>query len=226
MKKIKVMLYGLCALIAASMTSTPLMAGASDFSGPYIGIAVSPMGAELDGSYTEGTDGDTTKGSGGKIITVPALDLGYNIPLSDTFFVSLGVTYIEGESEISHNDDAADNADVKVEASQFITAYLQPSISVTDNSAIFIKVGYSEADLNITGDFTGTKSDDLEGTTVSMGTKSIFPSGIYFQTEAGITEYDNIFVNDVGTSDQAGGKGDVKADPSLAFGTVTIGYKF
>ena len=38
MKKIKVMLYGLCALIVASMTTTSLMAGAGDFSGPYIGI--------------------------------------------------------------------------------------------------------------------------------------------------------------------------------------------
>ena len=35
-----------------------------------------------------------------------------------------------------------------------------------------------------------------------------------------------IFVNDIGTSDTDGAKGDVKADPSLAFGTVTIGMKF
>ena len=226
MKRIKVMLYGLCALLVASMTSTPLMAGAGDFAGPYIGIAVSPMGAELDGQYTEGTDGDTTKGAGGKIITVPSADIGYNIPLSDTFFVSIGGTYTPGEAEISHHDDAANSADIKVEASDFYTVYIQPSISVTDSSAIFIKAGYASADLAITGDFTGTKSTKLEGSTISMGTKSIFPSGIYFQTEAGITEYDGIFVNDIGTSDTDGAKGDVKADPSLAFGTVTIGMKF
>ena len=229
MKKLKVMLYGAVALIA-SIAVTPLMAGSADFAGPYIAIQGNSLGTELDGSCTDG-DGTITNGSGGKLLTIAGGEIGYSLPLSDTFFVSVGVTYYEGAAEISKHDDAANAADVKVEADEFWTAYIQPSISVSDNSAVFFKIGVSEADLNITGDFTGTASSELTGDTVALGTKTIFGNGMYIQSEAGITSYDQISVNDIGTAEtndatDTDGSGDVKADPSVAYGAITIGYKF
>ena len=229
MKKLKVMLYGAVALIA-SITVTPLMAGSGDFAGPYIAIQGSSLGSELDGSYTDG-DGTVTNGHAGILAQVGGAEIGYNIPVSDTLFISIGGTYFPGEAEISKHDDAADAADVKVEASEFWTAYIAPSISVTDNSAVFIKICVSEADISITGDYTCTASSSLEGDTVAIGTKTIFGNGVFIQSEAGLTEYDQIQVNDIATAEtndsgDTDGSGDVKADPSVAYGAITIGYKF
>jgi len=49
---------------------------------------------------------------------------------------------------------------------------------------------------------------------------------MYIQSEAGVTDYSTIKVTDVGSANENGLKGSAKADPSLAFGTITVGYKF
>ena len=221
----------IASVIAITLFSvTPLVAGSGDFAGPFIQVSAQSIGAELDGQYTDG-DGTITKGTGGSIAQVGAVDVGYSIPLSDSFLIGIGVGYIPGEAEISKADDAADAADITIKAEDFYTYYIQPTISVSENSAVFLKVGKSEADLKITGDFTGTKSTELSGNTYSLGTKTMFSSGMYFSAEAGYSDYDNIFVNDIGTAEtndatDTDGSGDAKADPSTAFGQFSVGYKF
>ena len=112
-------------------------------------------------------------------------------------------------------------------ASDFETYYIAPSIAVSESSALYIKLGSSTADVAATGDFTGTSSKELDGDLYAFGSTTMFPSGIFVKAEAGIIEYDNIFVNDIGTADENGTvKGDVNADPSMAYGGVTLGYKF
>ena len=216
----------LLALVFGAFT-TPLLAGSSDFAGPYIAVMGQEAGVELDGSYTDG-DGTVTSGAGGKIVEAGSAEIGYNLPLGDTFFVSVGYSRTPGEAEISKHDDAADAADIVVKADNFETAYIAPSIAVSESSAIYIKLGSTQADLNVTGDYTGTASTELSGDTVAFGTTTLFPSGAFIKAEAGLTTYDQIEVNDIGTadSDSAGQKGDVVADPSIAYGGITIGYKF
>ncbi len=211
--------------IAMACLSTSSFADSGNFSGFYAAVGGSAAGAELDGSYTS-NEGVVSKGTGGKIATVGALDLGYNFALGSTMFVSLGGSWTPGEVTVGKADDAANAADVTLKADEFITLYIQPSMMVSDNTALFAKLGHSEADLKVTGDFTGSASSTLEGHTVSFGSKTVFASGAYIQSEAGITEYDGIVVNDIGTTNQNGKTGSAKADPSLAFGTITVGYKF
>ena len=235
MNKLKKLIAGVIAMTFVS--ATPLIAGSGDFAGPFVQVSAKSIGAELDGQYTDG-DGTITKGTGGSIAQVGSIDVGYSIPLSDTFLVGVGVSYTPGEAEISKADDAADAADITIKAEEFYTYYIQPTISVSENSAVFLKIGSSEADLKVTGDYSGTASNSLSGETFSLGTKTMFSSGMYFSAEAGFSEYDNIQVNDIGNADSAcnqnggngcpsnGTKGDAKADPSTAFGQFSIGYKF
>ena len=235
MNKIYKMITGVIAITFLSVT--PLMAGSGDFAGPFIQVSATSIGAELDGQYTD-NEGTITKGTGGSIAQVGAVDVGYSIPLSDTFLLGVGVSAIPGSAEISKADDAANAADITIKAEDFITYYLQPTISVSENSAVFLKIGASEADLNITGNYTGTASSELSGTTFALGTKTMFSSGMYFSAEAGYSDYDNIHVNDIGNADSAcnqnggngcpsnGTTGDAKADPSTAFGQFSVGYKF
>jgi len=206
--------------------ATPLSAGSGDFAGPFIAVQGQSAGVELNGAYVD-SDKVTTEGSGGKLIQLGAAEIGYSVPLGDTFFVTLGYGIQPGKAEISSHDDAADAADVKVKAEDFETWYIAPSVAVSETSALYIKLGTSTADLNITGDFTGTSSKELDGNIYAFGTTTQFPSGVFIKAEAGIVEYDNIFVNDIGTAaDDDSAKGDVNADPSIAYGGITLGYKF
>ena len=230
MNKLNKLITGVIAITFASVT--PLVAGSGDFSGPFIQVSAKSIGAELDGQYTD-NEGNITKGTGGSIAQVGAVDVGYSIPLSDSFLIGIGVSHTPGEANISKADDAADAADITIKAEDFYTYYIQPTISVSENSAVFVKLGKSDADLKITGDYTGTASSELSGNSYSLGTKTMFSSGMYFSAEAGYSDYDNIFVNDIGNVDTAnergssnGVTGDAKADPSTAFGQFSVGYKF
>ena len=222
MSKLKTMLL---AVIFASASVAPSFAGSDEFAGPYVSVSGSSIGAELDGSYTA-SDGVITKGTGGSIASIAAAEIGYTLPLGDTLFITVGATMTPGEAEISKADDAADVADITVKASDFYTYFISPGFAVTENSALYVKYGTSEADLKITGDFTGTSSKELSGETLAMGLKTMLPSGLFFSSEVGVTEYDSITVNDIGTTDDDGNTGDAKADPSVAYGSFAVGFRF
>ena len=114
----------IASVIAITMLSvTPLIAGSGDFAGPFIQVSATSIGAELDGQYTD-NEGNITKGTGGSIAQVGQLDVGYSIPLSDTFLMGIGVSTIPGSAEISKADDAANAADITIKAEDFLTYYL------------------------------------------------------------------------------------------------------
>lgn len=222
MSKLKTMLIAMIMTVA----STPLLAG-EGFGGAYAGVQMQSVGVELDGKYTDG-DGTITKGSGGQLAVVGGLDIGYALPLGDAFLIGVGANFIPGEAEISKSDDAADAADISVNAEKFVTYYIQPTIAVNDNASFFVKFGETEADLVISGDYTGSASTALDGSYVGVGTQVLFASGFYMQAETGVHEFDDVFVDDIGNadSDTEGQKGDVLATPSIAAGNFTIGFKF
>ena len=222
MKKLNKLIASVIAMTFVS--ASPLVAGSGDFSGPFIQVSAKSIGAELDGQYTD-NQGLITKGTGGSIAQVGAIDVGYTLPLGESFLIGIGISKTPGSANISKADDAANAADITIKAEDFTTYYIQPTISMSENSAVFLKLGKSEADLKITGDFSGTSSKELEGNTYALGTKTMFSSGMYFSAEAGYSDYDNIFVNDIGNANTLG-TGDAKADPSTAFGQFSIGYKF
>ena len=220
MHKLKKMI---ASVIAMTFLSTPSIAGSGDFAGPFIQVSAVSIGAELDGQYTDGT-GTITKGTGGRIAQIGAVDIGYTLPLGDSFLMGIGVSRIPGDAEISKADDAADKADITIKAEDFMTYYIQPTISMSENSAVYLKIGNVEADLKVTGSFASA-SNSLDGETYALGTKTMFSSGMYFSAEAGFSEFDKITITDIVVTGDSNA-GDVTADPSTAFGKFSIGYKF
>jgi len=222
MNKLKAIAF----LLFVSLVSTPLMADSQSFKGVYIGVTGSALGGELDGKYTD-SSAEVTKGTGGFVESpIYGLDLGYNLALGDSMVVGFGYHWTPGDAVIGNADDFNDAADIKLTAEEFTTMYIQPMIAVNEHSAVFFKYGEAKADLKVTGDFTGTSPSELSGTTTSVGTISKFASGMYMQVEAGVTDYDTITVNDIGNAGNNNSKGDAQADPSVAYGTVTVGYNF
>ena len=96
-----------------------------------------------------------------------------------------------------------------------------PSISIYDNAAVYVKLGRAIADLDLTGNVTGTPGN-LTGNLVGIGTIAMTPSGIFIKTEGSVTRYDDIKV--VGVANSASSY--VEGTPDVVQGTVAIGFKF
>ena len=108
-----------------------------------------------------------------------------------------------------------------LEASNLKEVYIMPSISIYDNSAIYVKLGRGVADLTAIGNITGTPGN-LTGDLVGFGTIAMTPSGIFIKTEASVTRFNDIKIVGIDASPTAY----VEGTPDVVAGTVAIGFKF
>ena len=221
--------------LLTSLAVTASVADSSDFAGPYVGIQGSAVGVELDGDHTTAattgtgsTASQLTTGTVGKTAMIAGLEIGYAIPLSSEFLLDVGINYVNGSAKINNTtNDTSSAAAVTFEVSDLITGYIAPTFAVSDTSSIYLKIGYTEADTKVTGDVT--KPSDLSGTTVALGTRSLLGNGLFIRTEAGMTEYDTISVKgkaEGGTATLIKTTTTVSAEPTVAFGAISIGMKF
>ena len=232
MKKLRKILCAVSALVLTSMTTSPLMAADSgNFVGPYLGFQVAAAGVELDGKVTSKADtvGETTTGTVGRVAIIGGLELGYAFPLgSNGVLLDIGANYIAGGAKIrTNNNDTAATADVIFEVDDMYSIFLAPSFALSDTSSAFIKLGYTHATVSVTGDVS--KPDDMEGATYAIGTRTVLESGMFIKSEAGITEFSSLAAKGLGK----GGTGksiatttSVDADPTVAYGSISIGMRF
>jgi len=216
------------------MTTSPLMADNSNFAGPYVGLMVAAAGVELDGKVTgdteTGTDvvNETTTGNVGRTAIIGGIELGYAVPIGNGVLIDIGANYIAGGAKIrTNNSDTEATADVIFEVDDMYSMFIAPSFALSDTSSAFIKLGYTHATVSVTGDVS--KPDDMEGATYAVGTRTVLESGMFIKSEAGITEFDSLAATGLG----AGGTGKsistgtkIDADPSVAYGSVSIGMRF
>ena len=221
------------ALLASISFASPALAGSSDFSGIWIAGHAELNVVAIDGSATSGEDTgaagtgasdntETAQGTIGGFAPTGGYEIGFNLPLGDTFFVTVGYADGGGKSAaIAKVDDAAGTSDVSLHASNPSWYYIAPSISIFDNSAVYFKIGQAKASLTAIGDVTGTPGN-LEGDMWGIGTTTIANNGLFIKTEAGAVQYDNFTLTGIG------GDADriVEGNPLVGYGHVAIGYKF
>ena len=226
MNKLTKIAAGLALLFGVSMT--PLMADSSDFAGAYVGIQGQVVGVELDGNHKSAQDdvGETTTGTIGKVAIIAGAEAGYAIPVSDTMLIDVGLNYVAGEAKIkTSNTDTAATADVTFEVGNMVTGYIAPTFAVSDTASIHLKLGVVTAETTTTGDVT--QPSDLDGTLVGIGSRSLLGNGMFMRTEAGMIDFDSVTVKGKGAGSPAiSTKSTVTADPMVAYGSVTIGFKF
>jgi hypothetical protein len=226
MTKLTKMIIGVIAM--ATLSISPLMAERGNLSGPYGGFTISVNGVQLDGSHTAKADGvgDTTSAQIGAFAVVGGAELGWAVPLGSKMAIDLGASYVPGKARMTTGttDTVAVNTsvDVEFEVKDFITYYIAPTVALSDTSAIYLKWGHSEANTATVGSYTSP--GDLTGNTYAIGTKSTFASGLYIRTEAGMTEYNAIEVK--GTGNGVPTTTSAKAEPTVAYGGVTLGFQF
>ena len=210
--------------IALLASSTSLMAQSKSFEGASIGLFGSMIGAEVDGKITD-SNGAVSTGSIGKVTPVAGLDASYTFATGSNGFFGIGATYLAGEAEFGlGNADSSSDATktFKGKIKDHYTVYIQPGYAVSKDSAVYGKLSYNHADFNVSN--AVKQPGNLEGWGAGIGLKTFLTSNTFVQAEASYTEYDNL----TATRTATGGTGLVTASgtPTIAAGTITIGYKF
>jgi hypothetical protein len=220
--------------IALLASSTSLMAQSKNFAGASIGLSISALGAEISGSSdTSGTVGGTAnKNSGtlGKVAEIAAIDASYGLAMGANSVFVVGATYTPGKAKAGSGNYTDNNQDggtsntgtLSVEVKDPYTIYVAPTYVIGNNAALYAKLGYSKADLNVNatgGAALTTKPNDLEGWTYAIGSKTLLTNNVYLGVEASVTDYDSI------KATRATGV-NISADAKVAQGIITLGYKF
>ena len=209
-----------------SLTTSPLIA--AEIAGAYAGIAASVNGVELDGEE-ETKDNGVTTGTIGKVAIIAGVEAGYVFPVGDQLLLDFGISFNSGEAKIGSTSTAdgkthANSTEVKFEVSDLITAYIAPTIALSDSASVYFKMGMAKADTKVVGDVS--EPDNLIGEVYAIGTRTVLPTGVFIRTEAGFADFDQISVQGKGSTNGISAGTSVTADPKVAFGTVSLGYKF
>ena len=215
--------------IALIASSTSLMAQTKSFEGASIGVFGAIAGAEVDGkaNTTAGAGQNATSGSGsiGKVTPVGGLDLSYAFATGKDSLIGFGVSYIPVKAElgIGNSADATSGGSLDVELKDHVSIYIQPTFVVNKDSAVFVKLNYSMADVKSSGQNARVTSGDIEGWGGGIGLKTFLTPNAFIKVEANYTEYDTI----KGTKTNSNGRiTTASGDPSIAQGIITLGYKF
>ena len=217
----KVWTYAIALLVSLGF-STATFAGSSDFSGVWIAGHAELNVVAVDGTHTVGDQDEVSQGSIGGFAPTAGYEFGFNLPLGPVFFVTLGLADGgSGSAQLVKVNDNQNDADVALQASDPTWYYIAPSISIFDNSAVYVKFGQIQTDLKAIGDVTGSPNN-IDGDMWGIGTTSIANNGLFFKTEAGAIQYDQFKITGIGGSANA----IVEGNPLVGYGHVSIGYKF
>ena len=212
-----------CMLLGGMLIATPSFAGASDFTGLYIQVNGTVAGAELSGNYHD-NDAIATEGTAGKVFPLAGGEVGFNLGLGEVFVLAVGASVDPTGQQISEADDAFDQADVKLTLSDLETLYVAPGFSLSENAAVYVKWGDVDADIRCT--VGPTCPSTLSGDLYAIGTTVKGASGLYLKTEAGVIDFGDISITNLGGGDSGGRDGKLSADPNMAYGRFSIGYNF
>ena len=215
MKNLQSMFYTIVMVLGLTSVSN-----AASLGGLYFEVGSSAAGVELDGSHND-NNGDVSKGTVGKTAVIAHYGLGFMTPRSSKVGLDFGYMITPGEAKINATSDDS-NTDVSFEVADGDEFYIAPMVNITEDASIYLKYGWSKADVNVTGDIKDP--GDLEGTTVALGTVMSWGSNLYIRTEAGMTDYDSLSAKGLGNT--IGTDEEVTANPEVYYGKIAIGYKF
>jgi opacity protein-like surface antigen len=197
-----------------------------------IGLSGSYGNFEASGSQTK--DGIKKNASGDAEFPFASIFVEYNKTMSKEWDLAFGLDYIpfsteiddrsDSDTDIALNQNVTGTRKATLDLKNHFTAYIQPSYNLGNGLALFGKVGYSHADLEIkstplSNQGTLNKKDDLEGYLVGLGVQKNIDKTMFVRFEANYTDYDTVtYTNSSGTV--------FSADPELWTAKISIGKSF
>ena len=222
--------------VALLASSTSLMAQSKSFEGVSLGLSASVVGAEVSGNSASSSPGTrASSGSIGKVAEIAAIDLSYGHAVNNNFLIAIGASYTPGKAKAGTGTYTGDgttgdtNGKLNLELKDPYTIYIAPTYAISKDAAIYAKLGYSKADVNVSATDSAAlsaKPSDLEGVTYAIGSKTMLTPNLYLGIEASLTDYDSISATRAARTSPARDAVNVSADAKVAQGTITLGYKF
>jgi hypothetical protein len=130
---------------------------------------VTAAGIEMDGkSRQTSIDVDTFTASSddlqvGKAAAIAGVQIGYAIPIGESFLLDIGASYLSGEAKMEAlTDDTAARGDVSFKVDDVRTIFIAPTIALSDTSSLYVKVGSN----------TNPNDDELSFGSVPLRVKS------------------------------------------------------
>ena len=215
MNKLKTILCTIVAIFGFTSVSNAAM------NGLYLELGSSAAGVAIDGSATDTGSNSTTVGTVGKTAVTVSYGLGYMTSRDNKMGIDVGYMWTPGEAKMKRTSDDS-GSDVTFELSDATEYYIAPMLNITDTASIYYKFGKNSTDVKTTGDVR--KITSMDGDTQAIGTVMSWGSNLYIRTEAGMTEYDKLTSEGLGTT--IGTDESVSATPDVHYGKIAIGYKF
>ena len=142
--------------------------------------------------------------------------------------IALGLDVIPFSAEVD-SLGGGDGFDAKVEVSNVITAYIQPTLNAGGDVSLFVKGGYTHGDVDITdisrqatsagtASTDGEQSKSLEGFMYGVGIQKNTDNG-FVRLEGTFTDFDEI-------SHTNSNSKVVKADAEMTLISVSFGRSF
>jgi opacity protein-like surface antigen len=197
-------------------------------------IGLSGSYGKFEASGNQVKDSVTKNQSGDAEFPFASIFVEYNKTMSKEWDVAFGLDYIPFSTEIDDRSDSdtdiatsqnvTGTRNAKLDLKNHFTAYIQPSYNLGNGLAVFGKVGYSHADLEVktaalSNQGTLNKKDDLEGYLVGLGVQKNIDKTMFVRFEANYTDYDTVtYTNSSGTK--------FSADPELWTAKISIGKSF
>jgi hypothetical protein len=218
--------------IIIAAISASFLASAAFADSTNIGVRFSS--ADLSASGTENTNlagTDLTQKERDASFDIASIFVERQFETNSMVNIAVGLDFVPITEDVA-TLGGGDGTDAKVKAGNLITAYIQPSISISENISVFGKIGYAQGDLEI-NDITrqattaGTASTDLKaskslkGPVLGLGvqfSKDIGPIS-FVRLEATRTDFDQI--NHTNSNGKV-----LKADAEMDLVSFTIGKNF
>jgi hypothetical protein len=218
--------------IIIAAISASFLASAAFADSTNIGVRFSSADLSASGSENTNLAGtDLTQKERDASFEMPSIFVEKQFETNSMLNIAVGLDFVPLTEDVA-TLGGGDGTDAKVKAGNLITAYIQPSISVSENISVFGKIGYAQGDLEITDitrqattagtaatDLTASKS--LKGPVLGLGVqfnKDLGPIS-FVRLEATRTDFDQI------THTNSNGKV-LKADAEMDLVSFTIGKNF
>jgi hypothetical protein len=187
--------------------SAALVASAAFADSTNVGFRISTGNLSASGSENTNLAGtDVTQAEKDANFEMPSFFVERQLETSGQFNITLGFDYVPLSADVATLGGAT-GFDAKIKAGNLMTAYIQPTMIVSDTISVFAKAGYSSGDLKITEisrqattNGSGTASTDaaqdkkLEGPMYGIGAQYNRATGPFdfIRLEATHTDFDKI----------------------------------
>ena len=176
---------------------------AKNFAGPSAAINFQTIGSEVSISV----DGEQLVDLG-KTDNIFGIDLSYSAPIDNKFLITFGGTY-----NLNKQDAGTLVEEIDLEIKNHYSIYLAPTVTVSDNTAVFIKGGYHKMKGEASAD-GASDSIKFSGWGYGAGIKTMLDKNLFVQAELQYINYDS-------ETDDG-----VEFEPKSSAGIISLGYKF